>query len=268
MAETKIGMKIEEETKDIKKICEPLLDSIKHEFAKGIEQIDVEEMKEAIDMVKDLCEAKKSIVEACYYVIIMEAMEKAESKKNDEDGSIEDGRRGYRGQARSETSGRYMSRGDGRRGYEEMMPMDYDEEYMRDMDKNTMGRMYYAGGGSGSSGGGSGSSGGQSSGGMSGGNSGGSSGGSRGYSDGGSGRYYGGESSGNMSSRSENARRGYEETKKTEDGSPESKKKSMESLEHYMKELGGDISDLVGKMDNNEKTMIKQKLATLAQKIQ
>lgn len=258
---------------DIKRMhemLEMLVGCAKSEFdKKGIEQIDAEEMGKVTDMIKDLAEAQ-------YYrtlTVVMEEYDSGDEDENEE--SMDGGRRGYRGQMRSKTSGRYISRSDGRRsnrgrrGYEEMMPMDYDEEYMRDMDKNTMGRMYYAGGGSGSSGGGSGSSGGQSSGGMSGGgNSGGSSGGSRGYSDGGSGRYYGGESSGNMSSRSENARRGYEEIKKTEDGSPESKKKSMESLEHYMKELGGDISDLVGKMDNNEKTMIKQKLATLAQKIQ
>jgi hypothetical protein len=81
--------------------------------------------------------------------------------------------------------------------------------------------------------------------------------GSRVYSDGGRGQ----------SSRSENARRGYEETKMMQDGSPESKKKAMESLESYLKELSEDMTDLVSKMDANEKSMVKNKLQVLAQKV-
>ena len=178
-------------------------------------------------------------------------------KDYDEEGPMEE-RKYYRGQKR-DSRGRFMSNR-GRRGYEE--PMYYtmtpemmkahDPEYYRDMDRME-GRMYYTGGsgGSGSSGGGS-----MSSSGMGGGMS------SSGMSSGS--RNYGGESS----SRSENARRGYEETKMMQDGSPEAKKKAMESLEHYMKELGEDLTEMVKKMDNSEKAMLKQKLQVLNQKIQ
>ena len=145
-----------------------------------------------------------------------------------------------------------MSNRGGRRGYEE--PMYYtmtpdmmkahDPEYWRDMDRMD-GRMYYPGSGSG----GGQSGGGQYGSGMSGGS-----------------RNYGGEN--RSSSRSESARRGYEETKMMQDGSPEAKKKAMESLEHYMKELGEDLTEMVKKMDNSEKAMLKQKLQVLNQKIQ
>lgn len=263
--ETKIAIKLEEEAKPIKKMCEKLMDSINHELDKGIENVDTKELGEAIDMVKDLYEAKKEMYEACYYKQIMEAMEESEyGEEYDENGPMDSERRGYRGQPRSQ-SGRFMSRSDGRRNnrgrrsYDEMdymMPIEWDDmEQMRDMDRNH-GKMYYSGGGS------IGSSGGQSSGGssMSGGSSssGGSMGSSRGYSDGGRNQ---------QSSRSENARRGYEETKMMQDNSPEGKKKSMESLEHYMKELGEDISELIGKMDASEKTMLKNKLQALAQRV-
>lgn len=241
--------------KNMHEMIEKLVGCAKAEFdKKGIEQIDAEEMGKVTDMIKDLAEAQ-------YYRTLVVAMEESEYGSDyDEEGPIEDGRRGYRGQPRSKTSGRYMSRGDGRRsnhgrrGYEEMNQMYYDDEYMRDMDRYNMGRMYYTDGGSGNS----------SNSGMSGGNSG----ATRGYSEGGSGgRYYGGESGGQMNSRSENARRGYEEAKKSDNGSPEAKKKSMEGLEHYMKELSEDMTEMVGKMDDSEKAMLKQKLQVLIQKI-
>lgn len=269
MEETKVAMMLEAETKDLVEIAEKLVKVVNYELNKGIEQVDTEEMKEAIDMIKDIYEAKAKLVKACYYKTIMEAMEKAEEEggEDGEDGEMDDGRRGYRGQPRSRTSGRYMRRGDGRRnnggrrGYEDAMMynnMGYEEmEYMRDMDKG-MNRMYYSGGGSsGGSGGQSGSSGG--SGGMSGGGQGSS--GSMGYSESGGGR------SGNTS-RSENARRGYEESKMMNDNSPEGKKKAMEHLDHYMKELSEDMTEMIGKMDNSEKTLLKTKLQGLVQKIQ
>lgn len=133
-------------------------------------------------------------------------------------------------------------------GYEEPHIMtadmyhDYTPEMLRDMDRE-IGKMYYSG--SGSQGGMSSAQ-----------SSGGSMGGSRGY-----------ESGRGQSSRSENARRGYEESKMMQDGSPESKKKAMESLENYLKELSEDMTDLVGKMDANEKSMLKNKLQVLAQKV-
>lgn len=275
--ETKIGIKLEEETKPIKKMCEKLMDAVNHELDKGIENIDTKELGEAIDMIKDLYEAKKFMVESCYYKGVLEAME--EHDFEDEEEIMEDGRRGYRGQPRSQ-SGRFMSRGDGRRsnrgrggrrGYETPMMMWDDDpyewedmEYMRDMDR-PRGKMGY----SGSTGGMSGSSQGeQSTGGMGGSSQGGSTGGSRGYSENDGGQYSS-RMQGQNESRYDRAKRGYEETKAMHNtGSADDKKKSMESLENYMKELSEDMSELVGKMDTNEKNMLRTKLQTLAQKVQ
>ena len=218
--------------------------------AKGIDNIEGQDLLELgmwTDIIKDLvCYDKdKKIIEA-----MDEAEESEEAMKYIEMYEDYPERRGYRGQRR-DSRGRYMS--SRRMGYEEPHIMtadmyhDYTPEMLRDMDRES-GRMYYSG---------SGSQGGMSSG-MSGGqSSGGSMGGSRGYSDGGRGQ----------SSRSENARRGYEESKMMQDGSPESKKKAMESLENYLKELSEDMTDLVGKMDANEKSMLKNKLQVLAQKV-
>ena len=252
--ETKIAMKLEEESKPIKKMCEKLMDSINHELDKGIENVDTKELGEAIDMVKDLYEAKKEMYEACYYKQIMEAME--EHDFEDEEEIMDEGRRGYRGQPR-DSRGRYMSRRGRRMGYEEPMMM-YDEDWEemqknRDMDRMSYGRMYYSGGGSSGS-----SMGSQSSAGMSGGSQSGmsgseSSGGSRGYSE----------------SRYENAKRGYMETKEMhKSGSPEDKQANMKELEKYMKELSEDMTELLADMDTSEKQMVRSKLQTLASKVQ
>lgn len=144
--ETKISLKLEEETKSIKKMCEQLSESIENEFSKGVEHIETEEMKEAIDMLKDLYEIKKSMMEACYYKKIIEAMEESEY---DEDYDWQ-GRMYYRGQPR-DSMGRYTGRGGRRRGYEDMMmPMDYREDILYPIDhpygrgmEPEMGRMYY-----------------------------------------------------------------------------------------------------------------------------
>ena len=70
-------------------------------------------------------------------------------------------------------------------------------------------------------------------------------------------------------SRYDRARRGYEETKAMhKSGSVEDKKKNMESLEHYMKELSEEMAELIESMDASEKTMVRSKLQTLAQKVQ
>ena len=273
--ETKIAMKLEEESKPIKKMCEKLMDSINHELDKGIENVDTKELGEAIDMVKDLYEAKKEMYEACYYKQIMEAME--EHDFEDEEEIMDEGRRGYRGQPRSE-SGRFMSRGDGRRsnrggrgsgrgrrGYEDPMMMyedmdDWEEmERMRDLDRMSYNRMGYSGSGSG------GNSSGNSSSGMNGGSNSGNTGGNMG----GGSSYTGGRGySESNTSRSENARRGYEEAKSMNDNSPEGKKKAMESLENYMKELSEEMTQWIGKMDASEKSLMKNKMSALMQRIQ
>lgn len=219
--------------KRIHDMIEKLTKCAEMEFEKGVENINAEEMGEVTDMIKDLAEAE-------YYAKISKAMDEAEYGEDyDYMGAYDEhSRKGYRGQPR-DSKGRYMSR----RGYESrMMPemYDYSEmERMRDMDRMDYGRMGYSGGGSSS--------------GMSGGSSSGmSNGGNRGYSE----------------SRYDRARRGYEESKAMhKSGSVEDKKKNMESLEHYMKELSEEMAELIESMDASEKTMVRSKLQTLAQKV-
>ena len=254
--ETKIAMKLEKELEPIKKMCEPLEDAAKHELSKGIENVDAKELGEVVDMIKDLYEAKEKIVKACYYKGILEAME--EHDFDDEEDIMDEGRRGYRGQPRSQ-SGRFMSRGDGRRsnrgrgsrrGYESPMmeydDMDYEDmQYMRDMDR-PYGRMGYSGSGS------NGSSMGGSTSGQSGNSS--MNSGQMGYSDGGRDRREG---------RSGQSRRGYMEAK--EQG--KDKQQKMKELEDYMKELSTDVTEMISDASPEEKSLLKQKMQVLMQKI-
>lgn len=128
-------------------MIEKLSESVKCEFDKGIENIDTCEMKEAIDMLKDLSEAM-------YYRILTVAMEESSAEETmymfDRYG---DDRRFF-DNYRYKTSGKFAPKGKGtyvgRRGYEEPMyhmPLevyrDYTPEELRDMDRNTRGVMYY-----------------------------------------------------------------------------------------------------------------------------
>ena len=213
--------------KNMHEILEKLVGCAKSELdKKGIDEIDTEEMGKVTDIIKDLAEAQ-------YYRTLVVAMEESEYGEDyNEDGPIEGERRGYRGQMRSKTSGRYMSRNDGRRnnhgrmGYNDNMM--YDE--YRDMDRDSHGKMYYSSPMTSSD--------------------------------------MHTSAVHNQNSRYENAKRGYKETKEMNDMSPEGKKKAMESLEHYMKELSEDMTELVGQMDATEKALLKSKLSTLVQKIQ
>ena len=222
--------------KNIHCIIEKLAETTKVELDKGIENVDTKEMGEVADIIKDLAEAE-------YYAKISKAMDEAEYGEDyDYMGAYDEHeRKGYRGQPR-DSRGRYTSR----RGYESrMMPdMDWDDmEYQRDMDRNSHNRMYYT---DGSMSGSSSMGGGQSSGSM------GSSGGNRGYSE----------------SRYDRARRGYEETKSMhKDNSSESKQMKMKSLEDYMKSLAEDVTDMVNDMSQEEKSLVKQKMQVLMQKI-
>lgn len=304
MHETKIEMKLEEEMKPLKKICETLEEAVKHEFEKGIECVNVEEMGEVIDMVKDVYEAKEKLIKGCYYKQILTAMEKAEEEEKQDEKSFikmmkeeygmedeEEARRFYRGQPRSRTTGRFMSRGDGRRsnsgrrsrrGYEEMPYMYmYPEMYggmtpeeMRDMDLD-MNRMYYSGSYSSNSGGSSSGGGRGSSGGMSGGSANMGGGNVRGYSEGYNDGYSEGERSGRSSQRrdyregrSGQSRKRYFESKEENKGnSAEEKQKKMKELESYMKDIAEDLTEAIGDASNEERTLIKAKLQTLMQKM-
>ena len=234
--------------KMIHEMVEKLTECAKSEMdKKGIEEIDTEEFGKVTDIIKDLSEAM-------YYRTLTEAMKEAEYGEDyDYMGAYDEHeRRGYTGQPRSKTSGRFMRRGDGRRSYMPMMrDYDWDDmEYQRDMDRNSHNRMYYT---DGSVSGSSSMGGSQSSGSM------GSQGGNRGYSDGGR---------GNSESRYDRARRGYEESKAMHKGNTaEDKQHKMKELENYMKELSTDVTDMISDMSPEEKSLMKQKMQVLMQKI-
>lgn len=118
----------------MKEFMEKLEECAKHEFEKGLVNVDTDEMGKVIDMIKDCAETM-------YYYTCYEAMKKEEE---DEEKDWEDEKRYYRGQRR-DSRGRYTSgRRGGRRGYDEppyMYVPDWDVE-LRDIDYG-VGRMYY-----------------------------------------------------------------------------------------------------------------------------
>ena len=240
------------------KLAEKMADCLKAKVeGMGIDNIEgaaLEELGKWVDIIKDI---------ACYDkdMRIIKAMDEAEENEEkmkyieeyEDYPEIDDGRRGYRGQPRSKTSGRFMSRGDGRRsnrgrrGYEEPWDEMYDEmEYYRDMDrngKNGMNRMYYSGSGSnsgmsGQSSGGSGMSGGSSGGNMSGGRDG-------------------------REGRSGQMRRGYMEAKEM----GKDKQEKMKELENYMKTMAEDLTEAIEGASPEERSMAKQKLSVLVSKM-
>lgn len=238
---------------------------------------------DVVDMIKDLNEAE-------YYATIVKAMkeekeeeeaeEKYMMKRFKEEYGEEDGERRYYDDYRYMRSGRFApkgrgtydpgrsGRGRGRRGYESFMPehmmtadmyKEHDPEYWRDMDRD-MGRMYYSGSGS-------------TSGNM--GNMSGNRSSSSDYSGSDGRRNYDGERGRNSASgrdyregRSGQRRRGYMETKEMHsDNSPESKQHRMKDLEEYMKSLSEDLTEMIADASSEEKSMLKTKLQTLAQKV-
>ena len=245
---SEIKEKVENELKTVKALCETMEHAIKTELDKGLDKVNTHEMYEAVDIFKDLSEVKKNIIEGCYKMQIMEAMEESEYGEDyDENGEI----RYYRGQPRSKTSGRFMSRGDGRRNYRMTPEMyrEYEPEYYRDLDRESMKRMYSTS----------------------------STDTSRSYTDG----YNDGQDIGYKKGyeegkrtmprdyregRSGRNRRTYIETKETKDNSPESKQMKMRELEKYMNELSSDITEMIGDASPEEKNLLKNKLQTLSQK--
>ena len=212
----------------------------------NIEGADLEEFGKWTDIMKDIvCYDKdKKIIEA-----MDEAEDSEEAMKYIEMYENYPERKGYRGQPR-DSRGRYM-----RRGYDEMMG--YMPEMYRDMDRDSMGRMYYTGNTS------TGGSQGQSNGGSSmGSSSGGTSGGSMGYGEGGS--MGSGSRQGQNMSRTESARRGYLETKEMhKNNTQEDKQAKQKELDKWMSEFSSDVKELVGDMTAEEKTLLKTRLNNL-----
>lgn len=244
--------------KHIHCMIEKLAECAKCEVEKGIEQLDTEEMGKVTDMLKDLCEAE-------YYARMAKCLEEKEKEDEEEEKYLlkrlkeeygeEEGERRYydsyryaNGRFAPKGRGTYRSRG-GRRGYEEtpyMMTPEmyhmYPAEYYRDMDRMD-GKMYYTEPSMNRSVGNYGSS-----------------------------TNWTGNMAGMRDTRegkSGMSRRTYMETKEmNSDNSAESRQAKLKGLENYLSELGADISEMITGASNEEKTMLKTKLQTLAQKIQ
>lgn len=246
--------------KRMHKIIETLTETALCELEKGVECVNTKEFGEVVDMIKDLAEAE-------YKARISKAMEKAEDEEEAEEKYMmrmlkdeykdeyskyrdmygEDADKRFYDNYRYKTSGRFAPKGRGsympRRGYEEppyyhMTPDMYkerDPEYWRDLDRSK-GRLYFS------------------------------------------------EPISNIDMRrdmgkTENTRdsregkagkmrRGYMEAKEIHsDNTPESKQAKMRELEKYMRSLSDDLTEAIDGASNEEKTMLKSKLATLAQKI-
>lgn len=127
-------------------MVECLTEKTLSELDKGIENVNTEEMGEAVDMIKDLCEAE-------YKAVIVKSMKKADEEEEEYNKELlralkdeygEEGGRRYYDEYRYKTTGRYAPKGKGtyvgRRGYEEPPYMHMYPE--RDMDRE-YGRMYY-----------------------------------------------------------------------------------------------------------------------------
>jgi hypothetical protein len=210
-------------------MIEKFTECAKHEMEKGIENLDTKEMGEVADIIKDLCEAE-------YYAKISKAMDESEYGEDyDMNGPMGE-RRYYRGQPR-DSRGRYMS-GGRRMGYHEpmyhMTPEMYREhtpEHYRDMDRHE-GRMYYTETGM---------------------------------------DHFAGDGKmmrDSREGRSGMSRRTYMETKEMHPGNtPEDKQKKVHELEKYMNELATDVTEMISGATPEEKTMLKQKMQTLVQKI-
>lgn len=60
------------------KLKETIVDATKAEIAKGLDKVSTAELGEAVDMIKDLADAKKNCLEACYYEQVVHAMSEGE----------------------------------------------------------------------------------------------------------------------------------------------------------------------------------------------
>lgn len=212
----------------IHKMIECLTEKTLCELDKGVENVNTEEMSEAVDMIKDLCEAE-------YKAVIVKSMKKADEEEEEYNKELlralkdeygEEGGRRYYDEYRY-ANGRFAPKGRGiRRGYTEPpyyhMPVNYnDMEYMRDMDKS-QGKMYYS------------------------------------------------EPIAPHVSESnyDRAKRHYTETKEMHKGtSTEDKEHKMKALDMYIRELSGDISELLNDMTPDERNLLRTKMSNLASKL-
>lgn len=238
----------------IHRMIECLTEKTLSELDKGIENVNVEEMSEAVDMIKDLCEAE-------YRAVIVKSMKEADEEEEEYNKELlrelkaeygEDVGRRFYDEYRYKTTGRYAPKGKGtyvgRRGYEEppywhrypgdMTDMDYDSvERMRDMDRLSRGRMYYTDMAD-----------------------------RAGMID----QPRGGSSMERdmREGRSGISRKHYMEAKEQHKANTQQDKDAkMQSLDEYMRELSTDMAELITDMTPEERTMLKNKMSVLMTKI-
>lgn len=215
----------------IHKMQECLTEKAVNEFEKGIENVDTSEMGEVVDMIKDLAEAE-------YRSIISKAMKKADEEEEEYNKELlrslkaeygeENGRRFY--DHYRYANGRFAPKGKGtyRRGYEEPPYYHMYPEAEHMRDMDRdYGKMYYSEPTATASG---------------------------------------------MRHMSESgydrAKRNYTETKEMHKANtPDDKEHKMKALDGYIKELGGDITQLIGDMTAEERNLMRTKLSTLVSKL-
>lgn len=132
---TEIETRMAEKTKPVCETMEKMVTAFKAKLDEGIERIDTEEAYKVADIIKDMSEAYKNISKALYYETVSAAMEK-ETESGEDDESEDEESRYYTRRLRD-------SRGRFRRSYTDM---GMDNRYYtpnRDMDRESMGRMYY-----------------------------------------------------------------------------------------------------------------------------
>lgn len=213
---TEIETKMAEKTKPVCETMEKMVSAFKSKLDEGIENIDTEEAYKVADIIKDMSEAYKNISKALYYETVSAAMEKSESGEDEE---MEDGEQKFYTRRLRDSRGRYMSR--------RYTDMGMDERYYspnRDMDRESMGRMYYSQGGSSSSNG---------DGNM-----------SRDYHDGMMRDYREGTSGMSRKTYVENP--------------------SKQNLEKHIDDIGNDVKELIQNTTPENKVMVKNKLIALA----
>lgn len=208
----------------------------------GAKNVDTDEFLKVTEIYEKLMKTKKNYYEAEYYKSITEAMEEAEYGVDYD----ERGRMPYGGRSRGE-DGRYKPdrMGGRRRGFHEMMLPEYDKydkyEWQRDMDRTGMGRMYYGNNGNLNNMGGN------------------SSNSNDGYENNQNNQHMRDTREGRSGMR----RRSYMEAKEMHKDNETTKKE----LEKYMNELSSDMTELISESTPEEKTMLRQKMMELAEKI-
>lgn len=212
----------------IHKMQECLTEKAVNEFEKGIENVDTSEMGEVVDMIKDLAEAE-------YRSIISKAMKKADEEEEEYDKELlrslkaEYGEEGGRRyyDEYRYANGRFAPKGRGIRRGYTEPPY-----YHMPVNYNDMEYMRDM--------------------------------------DKSRGKMYYSEpiAPHTIESGYDRAKRNYTETKEMhKNNTPEDKEHKMKALDDYIKELGGDITQLIGDMTAEERNLMRTKLSTLVSKL-